>query len=156
MNIGITLVVQLIAFAIFVWLTMQYIWPLLLRAMEERRAKIADGLAAAERGKKALADAAAEREQTLAQVRGQAQEILGNANRQAGQIIAAARDAARSEGDRIVEAARAQVDHEIDQAREALRKRVGELAVAGAQAILQSEVDARAHGRVLDELAEQL
>lgn len=156
MNIGISLIMQMIAFAIFVWLTMKYVWPHLLSKMDERQARIADGLAAAERGRKALSEAAEEREKTLAEARTQAQEIVSLANRQAGQIVEQARESARTEGTRIVESARAQVDSEVEQAREALRKRVGELAVAGAQSILQREVDASAHARALDVLAEQL
>jgi F-type H+-transporting ATPase subunit b len=156
MNINATMLVQLVAFAIFVILTMKLVWPPLLKVMEERRARIADGLAAADKGAKALQDASAKSDEALKAARGQAQDILGSANKQASQILEQARAQAQAEGERIKSAAKAEVDREIAHAREVLRKQVGELAVTGAAQILKREIDARAHADVLSQLAAKI
>jgi F-type H+-transporting ATPase subunit b len=156
MNINVTLIVQLIAFAIFVILTMKLVWPPLLKAMEDRRARIAEGLAAAEKGAKALQDASSKSDEALKAARVQAQDILGSANKQAAQIVEQARSAAQAEGERIKTAAKADVDREIAQARDALRKQVGELAVQGAGQILKREIDAKAHADIINQLAAQI
>jgi len=156
MNINATMLVQLVAFAIFVILTMKLVWPPLLKVMEERRARIADGLAAADKGAKALQDASARSDEALKAARSQAQDILGSANKQAAQILEQARAQAQAEGERIKDAARSEVDREISHAREVLRKQVGELAVAGAAQILRREIDAKAHADVLGQLAAKI
>ena len=156
MNINATMLVQLVAFAIFVILTMKLVWPPLLKVMEERRARIADGLAAADKGAQALQDASAKSDEALKAARGQAQDILGSANKQASQILEQARAQAQAEGERIKSAAKAEVDREIAHAREVLRKQVGELAVTGAAQILKREIDARAHADVLSQLAAKI
>lgn len=156
MSINVTLIAQMLAFGFMIWFTMKFIWPPLLKAMDERDRKIADGLAAAERGEKALKEAAAERERVLREARAQANEILAGANRQASQIVEQAREQAKAEGERIVLAARAEVEREIAQARDALRAQVGALAVAGAAQILRREIDPKAHAELLRELAAKL
>ncbi|MEW6169106.1 MAG: F0F1 ATP synthase subunit B [Pseudomonadota bacterium] len=148
-----SIVGQMIVFAIFVWFTMKFVWPPVTRAMEERRQKIADGLAAAEKGARALQDASAKSEEELKLARTQAQDILAAANKQAAQIIEQAKAHAQEEGERIVAKAHEDVQREIAHAREDLRKRVGELAVVGAARILKREIDTKAHADVLDELA---
>lgn len=156
MSINVTLIFQSIAFAIFVILTMKWVWPPLMKAMDERRQRIADGLAAAERGAKALQDASAKSDEAIKAARAQAQDILSAANKQATQIVEQARVTAQSEGERIKTAARAEVDRELTQARDALRKQVGDLAVQGAARILKREIDAKAHADVIDQLAAQI
>ncbi len=156
MNINITLLFQLVAFSIFVVLTMKFVWPPLLKVMEDRRARIADGLASAEKGAKALQDASAKGDEALKAARTQAQDILGSANKQAAQIVEQARTAAQAEGERIKTAAKAEVEREIAHARDALRKQVGELAVAGASRILKREIDAKAHADLINQLAAQI
>jgi F-type H+-transporting ATPase subunit b len=148
-----SIVGQMIVFAIFVWFTMKFVWPPIVKAMEERRQKIADGLAAAEKGARALQDASAKSEEELKLARTQAQDILAAANKQAAQIIEQAKAHAQEEGERIVAKAHEDVQREIAHAREDLRKRVGELAVVGAARILKREIDTKAHADVLDELA---
>lgn len=156
MNINVTLLFQLVAFAIFVVLTMKLVWPPLLKVMEDRRARIADGLAAAEKGAKSLQDASAKSDEALKAARVQAQDILAAANKQAAQIVEQARTAAQTEGERIKSAAKAEVDREIAQARDTLRKQVGELAVVGASRILKREIDAKAHADLISQLAAQI
>lgn len=156
MNINATLIFQSIAFGIFVILTMKYVWPVLLKMLDERKAKIAEGLAAAERAAKALQDASAKSDEQMAQARAQAHELLAAANKQAGQIVDQARDTAKAEGQRIIEQAQAEVQREIAQARETLRKQVGELAVMGASRIIKREIDPAAHAAVLDALATEI
>ncbi len=153
MNINLTLIAQIIVFAVFIWFTARFVWPPLMKAMTDRQNRIADGLAAAEKGSKSLADASAKSEETLKQARAQAQEILAGANKQATQLVDAAKVQAKTEGDRIVAAAHEEVVREVAKAKETLRKQVGELAVLGAAKILKREVNAQAHADVLSDLA---
>ncbi len=156
MNINLTLIAQLVSFAVFVWFVMKFVWPPMVKAMEERKAKIADGLAAAERGvhEKELAEQAAR--EKLHEAKQQSAEILARAEKRAAEIVDEAKEQARSEGERILAAARTEAEQELNKAREALRQKVGELAVAGAEKILRREIDASAHKEILDELAQQL
>ncbi len=156
MNINLTLIAQLASFALFVWFTMKFVWPPLVKALEERKARIADGLAAAERGvhEKELAEQAAK--EKLHEAKLQSAEIVARAEKRAAEIVDEAKEQARAEGERILAAARAEIDQELNKAREALREKVGELAVAGAEKILRREIDASAHKEILDELARQI
>ena len=148
-----SIVGQMIVFIIFVLFTMKFVWPPIVRAMEERRTRIADGLAAAERGSRELQDASAKSEDALKAARVQAQDILAAANKQAAQIVEQAKSTAQVEADRIVAKAHEDVEREVAHAREALRKQVGDLAITGAAKILKREIDAKAHADVLDELS---
>ena len=156
MDINATLLLQMVAFAIFVFVTMKFALPPITKAMQDREARIAEGLAAAERGSKALQDASAKSEEALKAARVQAQEIVGAANKQATQIVEQARQDAEGEKARIVASGRSEVEREVTQAKDALRKQVGDLAVAGAGKILKREIDAKAHADVLNELAAQV
>ncbi len=153
MDINFTLFAQAAVFAIFIIFTAKFVWPPLMKAIEDRQKTISDGLAAAEKGARSLQDASAKSDEALKAARIQAQEILANASKQATQTVDAAKGTAKLEADRIVAAAREEVSREINQAREALRKQVGELAVAGASKILKREIDAKAHADVLKDLA---
>ena len=156
MDINLTLLAQAAVFAVFIWFTAKFVWPPLMRAVDERTRRIADGLAAAERGQKSLEEASLRGDEALKAARLQAQDILGAANKQASQLVEQARTQAKGEGERIVAAAKADVDRQIQQAREALRKQVGELAVTGAARILKREVDAKAHADVLKDLTARI
>ncbi|WP_420465225.1 F0F1 ATP synthase subunit B [Panacagrimonas sp.] len=153
MDLNATLIFQMVAFALFVWFTMKFVFPPITKAMDDRKAKIADGLAAAEKGARSLSDAAAQSEEALKQARVQAQEILAGANKQATNLVEQAKVQAKTEADRIVAAAGDEVARETAKAREELRKQVGELAVLGAAKILKREVNAQTHADVLQELA---
>lgn len=156
MNINLTLIAQLISFAVFVWFTLRFIWPPLVNAMNERKAKIADGLAAAERGQQAQVRAEQEAEQCLLKARAQAAEITSNAEKEAAQIIEQAKGKGRAEGARQLAAAQAEIEQATHKAREALRTKVAELAVAGAEKILRAEVNPKAHQKILDAVAHQI
>mgnify|MGYP001613498730 CR=1 FL=1 len=151
-----SIVGQMIVFFIFVIFTMKFVWPPIVKAMEERRTRIADGLAAAERGSRALQEASSKSEDALKAARVQAQEILAAANKQASQIVEQAKGTAQSEADRIVAKAHEDVEREVAHAREALRKQVGDLAITGAAKILKREIDAKAHADVLNELSARI
>ena len=156
MNINLTLIAQLVAFAVFVWFTMTYVWPPLVKALADRKARIADGLAAAERGahEKELAQERAK--ETLQEAKKQSAEIVARAEKRAAEIVEEAKDKALVEGERLVTAARAEIDQETNKAREVLRTRVAELAVAGAEKILRKEIDADAHKGIVESVAEQI
>jgi len=156
MNFNATLIGQMITFAVFVWFCMKYIWPPLMAALEERNARISEGLAAAERGQKDLENAQAKVGESLGEAKQQAQEIINQAQKRANEIVDEAKDAARDEADKIKTAATADIDQQINSAREHLRKEVSSIALAGAEQILKREVDAKAHAVVLDELVAQI
>lgn len=156
MNIGLTLLGQTIAFAVFVLFCMKFVWPPIMNALNERKKKIADGLAEAERGFRQQELAERNAEQKLSEARQQATDILNQAQKRANEIVEDAKLVATEEGDRIKEAAHAEVDKEVHRATEQLRVQVSAIAVAGAERILKREIDASAHQEILDELATQI
>ena len=156
MSINATLLAQMVVFALLIWFTMKFVWPILLGAMKEREARIADGLAAAEQGRKSLEEAEANKADILKATNEQAQERISNAQRRADEIIEEARQEAKAKADKIVEDAMRQIDQERNEAREQLRSQVATLAVRGAEQILQREVDMNAHSDSLQKLAAQL
>jgi F-type H+-transporting ATPase subunit b len=155
-NINATLLGQAIWFAVFIWITMKYVWPPMKRAMDQRQKQIADGLAAAERGRHDLELASKRADEVLREARMQAQEILSQAEKRAAQVIDEAKGHAKTEGDRIVAGAKSEIDQEVFRAREALRTQVATLAVQGAEKILRREVDAKAHADLLNAVAAEL
>ncbi|HTQ77923.1 MAG TPA: F0F1 ATP synthase subunit B [Burkholderiales bacterium] len=156
MNFNLTLLTQAAAFALFIWFTIKFVWPPLLRVIEERQKTIADGLAAAEQGKKTLEASSRQAEQAIEEARGRAADILAHAEKRASQLVDEAKSAARTEGDREKAAAKAEIEQEVQRAREQLREQVAALAVAGAEKILRREVDAKAHADLLDGIKKQL
>ncbi|WP_263081419.1 F0F1 ATP synthase subunit B [Endozoicomonas sp. Mp262] len=156
MNINATLIGQSIAFAVFVWFCMKYVWPPLMQALSDRQKKIADGLAAAEKAQKDLDLAREKASAQLREARAQAQEIIDQANKRATQIIDESKEQAREEGARLKVAAEAEIEQEANRAREALRSQVAALAVAGAERILGEQLNEAANSRLVDDLAAQL
>jgi F-type H+-transporting ATPase subunit b len=156
MNLNLTLIAQAITFTAFIWVTVKWIWPHMLRAIEARQKTIADGLAAAEQGRRSLDSATREAEDAIAQARGRAAEILAQADKRAAQLVDEARNAAKEEGNREKAAAKAEIAQEVTRAREQLRDQVASLAVSGAEKILRREVDARAHSDLLESIKRQL
>src|SRR5918999_2219859 len=121
MNINLTLFAQAAMFAVFIWFTAKFVWPYLSRAIEARQKQIAEGLAAAERGKQDLEQAAVRTADMLREARQQAQEILAQADRRAAQIIEEAKVTAGEEGSRMITGAKAEIEQEVSRARETLR-----------------------------------
>jgi F-type H+-transporting ATPase subunit b len=156
MNFNATLIGQTITFIVFVWFCMKYIWPPLMAALEERNARISEGLAAAERGQQDLEEAQVKVSDSLKEAKQQAQEIINQAQKRANEIVDEAKGAAREEAEKIKIAATADIDQQINSARDDLRKEVSSIALAGAAQILKREVDAKAHAAVLDELVAQI
>ena len=156
MNINATLFVQLVVFFIGAWVTMKFIWPPLIRSLEERQKKIAEGLAAADRGQKSLEDAKRKIAEEQAAERAHVQQLIAEAEKRGQAIVDAAKDQARVEADRIVDAARSEANQEMLRARETLRDQVAVLAVAGAQQILQREVNPQVHSELLAQLKAKL
>lgn len=156
MNINATLIGQSIAFFIFVWFCMKFVWPPLMRALDERKRTIADGLAAAERGKRELEQAEKRALDVMKKAKSDAQEVIGLAEKRAAEVADEAKQQARAEAERILQAARADIEQEANRAREQLRARLAELAAAGAGRILEKEIDAKAHARLLESVAKEL
>jgi F-type H+-transporting ATPase subunit b len=156
MNLNLTLIAQAVTFAVFIWFTVKFIWPWMLRKIEERQKTIADGLAAAEQGRRSLEVSTRQADEAIKEARARAAEILAQAEKRSAQLIDEARQSAREEGDRELAAAKAEIQQEVTRAREELRDRVASLAVAGAEKILRREVDARAHGELLESIKRQL
>ncbi len=156
MNINATLIGQSIAFFLFVWFCMKFVWPPIMRALDDRRRTIADGLAAAERGKREQELGEKRAIKVVKEAKNAAAEVIVLAEKRAAEIAEEAKGQAKAEAERIVHAARADIEQEMNRAREQLRAAVGELAVAGAARILEKEVDAKAHAKLLDTLVKQL
>lgn len=156
MNLNMTFFGQMLSFAILVWFTMKFIWPPLNAAIEERQKKIAEGLAAAERSQKDLAQAQQSVDAAMRDARGKANEIIEQAHQRANQIIDQAKTDAVVEATRQKALADAEILASANRAREDLRKQVSTLAVAGAEKLLKREIDANAHKVLLDDLAAQL
>ena len=156
MNINFTLISQAVAFSVFIWFTVKFVWPPLLRAIEERQKTIADGLAAGERGRHELELASQRSSDVLKEAKQHASEIILQAEKRASEIVEESKRTAKEEGDRIILGAKADIEHEVFSAKEALRQHVAELAVAGAAKILRREVDAKAHADMLVSIGEDL
>jgi F-type H+-transporting ATPase subunit b len=156
MNLNFTLFAQAAAFVLFIWFTVKFVWPPLLRAIETRQKTIADGLAEAERGRSSLADAQKQTEVLLRDARARAQEIVVAAEKMASQRVEESKSQAKAEGERLVTAAKAQIEQEVQSAKQQLREQVANLAVSGAEKILRREVDAKAHADMLNQLKAQL
>ncbi|NNF95940.1 MAG: F0F1 ATP synthase subunit B [Halobacteria archaeon] len=156
MNINFTLFGQTITFMLFVWFCMKFVWPPIMNALEQRKTKIADGLAAAERGALEHKLAKKRATETLHDAKQQAQEIINQAQKRASEIAEESKDNARAEAERIVAAANAEIEQEVNRAREQLRGQVVSLAVAGAGKVLKKEIDAKANEQLLQDLVAQL
>ena len=156
MDIGITLIVQMLVFGIVIWVVMKFIWPIILGAMDEREKKIASGLAAAEEGQKGLSEAKSRADEVIKEARTRALSIESQARTQANQIIEEARKAASLEGEKELAKAKSQIELESNRARDSLRGQVVSLAVAGAKRVLEKEIDPKTHGELLDQLAAKL
>lgn len=156
MNINLTLLMQAAAFAAFIWFTAKFIWPPLMRAIDTRQKQIADGLAAAEQGRKELASAEKRIADMLNEARSKASEIVATGEKFRAETMDAARVEAKTEADRIIAQAKAEIAQEVTRAKEQLRNQVADLAVAGAAKILQREVDAKAHADLVASIRTQL
>src|SRR3954471_9069556 len=147
---------QAVAFAIFIWFTIKFVWPPLMRAIEQRQKQIAEGLAAAERGKQDLELAAKRAAEELQRARSQASEIISQAEKRGAAVVEEAKSAARAEAERIVTGAKAEIEQEVFRAKEALRTQVAMLAGTGGEKILKREVDGKTHAQLLTWLEAEL
>ena len=156
MDINLTLLGQSFAMLVFVWFCMKYIWPPILKAIEERQEQIADGLAAAEQGQDKLVRAQAEADEIVVDARKQATSILDQAHARANEIVTEGKAGGVKERDRQLAAAKADIEQESHKAREELRGEVSAIAIASAEKILQREIDGTAHKDILGKLAQEL
>jgi F-type H+-transporting ATPase subunit b len=155
-NINLTLIVQMVVFALLIFGTMKWIWPHILGAMEERARKIAQGLAAAEQGEAALAEARGKADAIIREARERANQIIEHAQHRANDLVEHAKAAAGTEGARIIAAAQQQIELDTTHAREGLRREVAGIAVGAAAKLLGREIDARKHADLLDKLAAEV
>ena len=156
MNINLTLVIQMVVFAVLVWVTMKFIWPMILGPMDERAKKIASGLAAAEKGQQDFAQAEARAEKVIEEARSRANQIVDAASKRANELVDAAKQSAQSEGDRLLASAKQQIELEASKAREELRKQVADLTVRSAAKVLGREIDPARHADILGKLAAEI
>lgn len=156
MNFNATLIGQLITFAIFVWFTMKFVWPLLLTQMQEREKRIADGLASAEVGKEKLAEAEMALQKAIEEGKQKAADIIAQAQKRSSEMVEEAKDTARDEAEKVKASAHAEVEQEKARAREELKAQVAALAVAGAEKILMKEINQEAHNDILNEISSSL
>jgi len=155
-NINLTLLVQMLVFGLLVFITMKYIWPVILNAMDERSRKIAAGLAAAEKGEQELAAARGTAETIVREARERANQIIDHAQHRANDLVEQAKGTASLEGARLVAAAQQQIELDTSRAKESLRREVAGIAVGAAGKLLGREIDARTHADLLDKLAAQI
>ncbi|MCH9048583.1 MAG: F0F1 ATP synthase subunit B [Proteobacteria bacterium] len=156
MNFNATLIGQIISFAVFAWFCTKFIWPVIIKVLDDRQAKIADGLAAAEKGQHELELAEKRATEILREGKEKSKEFIDQAQKRHDEIVDGAKDDAREEGQRILTAARAEIEQDRQEAKEALRAEVSALAIAGAEQILMREVDKNAHNEVLDKISASL
>jgi len=155
-SITATLIGQMITFGLLVWFTMKFVWPPLLQALDERKKKIADGLAAGEKGKQELELANKKAKASLKEAKDQAAEIVNLAHKRANDLLEERKEAAKQEGHRLISAAKSEIDREIQQAKEELRQQVATLAVSAAEQILKKEIDQDKHKEIIANLGNQL
>ncbi|WP_305909740.1 F0F1 ATP synthase subunit B [Methylomarinum sp. Ch1-1] len=156
MSINATLIGQMITFTLLVWFTMKYVWPPIMQALEERKSKIAEGLAAAEKGQEEIRLAEKKAKKVLKEAKEQASEIVSLAQKRANEVVEESKGNAQKEGERMIQAANAQIEQEMQQARESLRKEVSALALRAAEQILQQEIDKAKHKDIINKASEQL
>ena len=156
MNINLTMVSQAVAFAIFIWFVVRFVWPPLMQAIETRQKNIAEGLAAADTARSELSAANKRVEDELAKTRIEAAARLAEAERRAQALIEEAKSRATEEANRIIAAAQAEAGQQMVKARESLREQVAVLAVKGAEQILRKEVNVAVHADLLSRLKAEL
>ena len=156
MNINLTLIMQAIAFAAFIWFTAKFVWPPLMRAVDARQKAIADGIAAGEEGRQSLSNAEKRIADMMVEAKSRSSEIITQGEKLNSETIDAAKAEAKAEAERILAAAKAEIQQEMARAKEALRDQVADLAVAGAAKILKREVDAKAHAELLASIRREL
>ena len=156
MSINLTLIVQMLVFIVLVWFTMKFVWPMILGPMQEREKKIAQGLAAADRGEQSLAKARDEADAIVRAARERATQIIDQATHHANEIVEQAKGTAVSEGLRLKAAATQEIELESSRARETLRREVAHIAVQAASKLLEREIDAKAHADLISKLATQI
>ncbi len=156
MNINLTLIVQMIVFAVLIWFTMKIVWPMILNPMEERARRIEAGLAAAAKGQQDLAQAEDRAAAIVREARERASQIIDQAQHRANDLVEQAKGTATAEGQRIVAAAHQQIELDTSRARESLRREVAQIAVSAASKLLEREIDASAHADLLGKLAAQI
>jgi len=155
-SINATLIGQMITFALLVWFTMKFVWPPLYQSLEERKKRIADGLAAAEKGQEEMELAEKRAINVLKEAKEQSSDIVNLAQKRANEIVEESKDAAKKEGERLLVAAQAQIDQELQQVKESLRKEVSSLALNAAEQILSAEIDQAKHQEILNKVSNQI
>ena len=156
MNFNATLIGQMITFSLLVIFTMKYVWPPIMKAMQDRQKRIAEGLASAERGAREQELAKTRAAEVIKGAKQQATEIIAQAQKRANEIVEQSKTDAHAEGERQLAAAKAQIAQEMNRAREQLRGQVADMVVAGAGKVLKQEIDAKAHAKMIDDLVTQL
>ncbi len=156
MSINATLIGQMITFTLLVWFTMKYVWPPLIEALEERKKKIAEGLAAAEKGQEDIKLAEKKAAKYLKEAKEESANIIAIAQKRANEVVEESKQNAKLEGEKMIESAKAQIEQEMQQAKESLRKEVSSLALKAAEQILQEEVDKAKHKDLISKVSDQL
>ena len=156
MNLNATLIAQMVVFFILAWFTMKFVWPPIMKALDERATKIAEGLAAAERGRQSFELAAKHSAESMREGKEKVADVIAQADKRALQIIEDAKTQARLEAEKIVAGAQAEIEQATARAKEGLRERVAELAIAGAEKILRREVNASVHAGMLTAIKQDL
>ncbi len=156
MNINATLLGQMITFGVFIGFTMKYVWPPVMTALAQRQKRIADGLAAADRGKHELTLAQHKAVEELREARAQAAKIIEQAQQKASNIIDESKEKAREEGHYLKKAAQTEIDQQVAHSKDALRKQVASIAMKGAEKILAQQLNPQIHQALIDEMMSEI
>lgn len=156
MNLNATLFGQMITFIFFIWFTMRYVWPPITKALADRKQRIAEGLAASERGKLELELAQHKAADYIRDAKIHAASIIDEANKRASHIVEASKDQAREEGARLLELSKAEIETEVQKARQELKNQIGIIALAGAEKILDRNIDREANSELLEKLITEI
>lgn len=141
MGLNMTLLGQMITFLIFVALTAKFVWPKLSASLEERRKKIADGLAASEKGKKALEAAEFQAREMIREAKEKAAVIVEQATQRAHGIEEEAREDARKICDRMKKAAESEIEQAYIKAKSDLTAELANLVSLGVEKVIDSKFE---------------
>lgn len=156
MNLNATMLGQMLTFGIFVWFTMKFVWPVLDKILEERKAKIADGISAAEKGHRILEKAELDVKAKIAEAKKEGERFTLQARKQAEHILEEARNQAHKEKADIIASGRAQVDQALNAAKHEMQSKIAHLVVSGAEKIIAKDIKPSDHELILANVSKEM
>ncbi len=156
MNINATLFGQMITFAIFVWISMKFIWPKIMDVLTERENKILLGLQAAEQGQQKLHMAEKFVKNKEAETKKYCSQLIAEAKKQAEQLLELAVIQAKTKGDEVLEDAHINIKKEQLKLQKDLKEHLADLIIMGAEQIIETHLDKEQHQRILLDISNKI